>query len=78
MPVVATPSEQSLTRTKYREGLLCTLLAVIVHYFAGGYSSLPLPLPVLPLVNTYLSPMLFLCGVGLLLYSFVQSHRTAR
>jgi hypothetical protein len=50
---------------KIRQGLLCILLAAVVHYFAGGYSSMQLPYPIQPIVTTYLSPLLFLSGLGL-------------
>jgi hypothetical protein len=52
-------------RLKIRQGLLCILLAAVVHYFAGGYSALWLPLPIQPIVTVYLSPLLFLSGLGL-------------
>lgn len=50
---------------KIREGLLCMLLAGVLHYFAGGYSAMPLPIPIQPIVSVYLSPLLFLSGLGL-------------
>jgi hypothetical protein len=47
------------------------LLACVIHYFAGGYS-MPFQLPVLilPLVTDYLSPLLFLGGLGMTIYGF--------
>jgi len=56
--------------SKMRQGLLYVLLAAIVHYFAGGYSPLKLPLPVGPIVTHYLSPLLFLAGIGLAVFGF--------
>jgi hypothetical protein len=50
---------------KIRQGLLCILLAAVVHYFAGGYSAMQLPYPIDPLVTVYLSPLLLLSGLGL-------------
>ena len=47
------------------------LLAGVVHYFAAGYADpfkIPLPAPVLPLVTQYLTPLVFLGGLGLTLY----------
>lgn len=41
------------------------LLAAVVHYFAGGYSTMKLPYPIAPIVTVYLSPLLFLSGLGL-------------
>jgi len=63
-------------RTKIRTGLLCILLGAIIHYFAGGYSALQLPFPILPLVTVYLSPLLWLSGLGLAFFGFYL-QRTA-
>src|SRR5271169_751186 len=52
-------------RGNIRQGLLCILLAAVVHYFAGGYSAMQLPYPINPIVTVYLSPLLFLSGLGL-------------
>jgi hypothetical protein len=57
-------------RAKMRTGLLCILLAGIVHYFAGGYSAMQLPYPVQPIVTIYLSPLLLLSGLGLSVFGF--------
>lgn len=75
VPVVAPSRPRG--RVKYREGLLCALLAGVIHYFAGGYSKMSLPFPIQPIVTTYLSPLLLLSGLGLILYSFVQRHKSA-
>jgi hypothetical protein len=55
-------------RDKMRRGLLYMLLAGIIHYFAGGYSSFQLPVTVPGFVTQYLTPLLFLGGVGFELY----------
>src|SRR5712671_4410816 len=58
-------------RRQIRRGLLYMLLAGVIHYFAGGYSMpIQLPILVLPLVTDYLSPLLFLGGLGMTLYGF--------
>jgi hypothetical protein len=57
-------------RAKIRQGLLCILLAAVVHYFAGGYSAMQLPFPIQPMVTIYLSPLLFLSGLGLSSFGF--------
>jgi len=57
-------------KSKIRQGLLYVLLAAVVHYFAGGYSPLQLPLPVGPIVTNYFSPLLFLAGIGLAIFGF--------
>lgn len=62
-------------RGKIRQGLLCVLLAALVHYFAGGYSGLQLPSPIAPLVTTYLSPLLLLSGLGLSLSGLILQHK---
>src|ERR1700694_5927283 len=51
-------------RHQIRRGLLYMLLA-------GGYGAplqIPLPAPVLPFVTQYLTPLIFLAGLGLTLY----------
>ena len=53
-----------------RRGLLCMLLAGVIQYFASGYSSFTLPISVPPVVTTYLAPVVFLSGLGLLIYGF--------
>src|ERR1700683_3300075 len=60
--------------SEIRRGLLCVLLATLIGYFAGGYSPLKLPTPILPIVTTYLSPALFLCGVGLAVHGYYLMH----
>jgi len=63
-------------RGKIRQGLLCILLGALVHYFAGGYSGMPLPYPITPLVTTYLSPLLLLSGLGLSFFGLVLQHKS--
>jgi hypothetical protein len=59
-------------RSQIRRGLLYMLLGAVIHYFAGGYGApifqIPLPAPVTPLVTQYLTPLLFLGGLGFTLY----------
>jgi hypothetical protein len=57
-------------RGKIRQGLLCILLAAVIHYFAGGYSAMQLPYPIDPLVTVYFSPLLLLSGLGLSSFGF--------
>ena len=57
-------------RHEIRRGLLYMLLAGVIQYFAAGYSSLTLPIAVPPLVTAYLAPVVFLSGLGLLIYGF--------
>jgi hypothetical protein len=48
------------------------LLAAVIQYLAGGYggSFLKLPIHILPVVTTYLIPLLFVAGLGLTIYGF--------
>lgn len=57
--------------SEIRRGLLAILLAGVVHYFSGGYGALSLPYPINPVITVYLSPMLFLSGLGLVVYGFL-------
>jgi hypothetical protein len=56
------------SREKMRRGLLYILLAAMIHYFAGGYSNFQLPVTIPPIVTMYLTPLLFLAGLGYELY----------
>jgi len=58
-----------------RRGLLWTLLAGVIYYFAGGHSGLTLPFEVPAFVNLYLTPLLFLAGVAMALYGLFQNLR---
>ncbi len=58
-------------RPQIRRGLLYMLLAALLYYFASGYAApFQLPVSILPLVNNYLLPLLFLGGLGFTLYGF--------
>jgi hypothetical protein len=63
-------------RDKIRQGLLYMLLAAVIHYFAGGHSAMALPFPIAPVVTVYLSPLLFLSGLGLSLHGLYLQHKT--
>jgi len=63
-------SRAATGKSKIRQGLLYILLAAIIHYFAGGYSGLKIPLQIAPLVTNYLSPLLLLAGIGLAIFGF--------
>jgi hypothetical protein len=64
-------------REQTRRGLLCMLLAAVVYYFAGGYGApLRIPIEIVPAVTNYLLPLLFLSGLGLTLYGFIQKIRS--
>ena len=57
-------------RLQIRRGLLYMLLAGVIQYFAGGYSTFTVPVGVPPIVTAYLAPVVFLSGLGLLLYGY--------
>jgi hypothetical protein len=70
--LVRRSSSVSDGHSQIRRGLLYMLLGAVIHYFAGGYGApifqIPLPTPVMPLVTQYLTPLLFLGGLGFALY----------
>jgi hypothetical protein len=57
-------------RKEIRRALLYMLLAGVVQYFAAGYSGFTLPVSVSPIITTYLAPVVFISGLGLLIYGF--------
>ncbi len=59
-----------------RRGLLYMLLAAVIHYFLGGYTELNLPFSIHPMVRDYLSPLLFLSGLGLIAYGIFAPSRS--
>jgi predicted nucleic acid-binding Zn ribbon protein len=63
---------------KMRQGLLYMLMAGLIYYFVDGYGS-PLQLPVAfqPIVSRFLTPLLFLAGLGLTLYGFYMKKNHA-
>jgi hypothetical protein len=61
---------------RLRRGLLYMFLAGVIHYFAGGYSSMRLPVEIPPMVTQYLTPALFLLGLGFCLYGVVSRVNT--
>jgi hypothetical protein len=62
--------ERTGGRLEIRRGLLYMLLAGVIQYFAAGYSPLTLPIAVPPLVTAYLAPVVFISGLGLIIYGF--------
>ncbi len=76
-PIMRTHSSKASSDggPEIRRGLLCVLLATLIGYFAGGYSPLNLPFPIGPIVTIYLSPLLFLCGLGLAIHGYYLQHK---
>lgn len=63
-------------RREVRRGLIYMLLGAVIYYFSGGYSAMSLPLPLSPIVTTYLAPAVFLGGLGLFIYGVVLRIRS--
>jgi hypothetical protein len=63
-------------RREIRRGLLYMLMASGIYYLAGGYSQIKLPLTIVPAVTTFLSPLLFVSGLGLSLYGVILRFRS--
>lgn len=59
-----------------RRGLFYMLLGAVIYYFSGGYSPMPLPVNLSPLVVTYLAPVVFLGGLSLSLYGMFVKIRS--
>jgi ABC-type thiamin/hydroxymethylpyrimidine transport system permease subunit len=77
MPQIVVTEQEDTHRSKQiRRGLLYVLLAAVIHYFAAGYSALPVPYPILPIVTVVLSPLLFLGGLGLVLHGYLLSRKS--
>lgn len=74
-PRMRTESPARSGGTQIRRGLLFMLLAAVIGYFAGGFSPFRVPIPVLPVVTKYLSPLLFLSGLGLAIYGHYLHHK---
>ena len=63
--------------SQIRRGLLYMLLAGLIYYFAAGYAKpLEIPRAIQPAVVSYLSPLLFLGGLGLTLYGLILKAKS--
>jgi hypothetical protein len=63
-------------RARIRRGLLYMLLAGVIQYFAAGYSNFTLPIAVPPVVTAYLAPVVFLSGLGLLIFGLYERSKS--
>ena len=68
----AHPIKSTAGRNQMRRGFLYMLLAGVIQFFAAGYSGMTLPISVPPAVSQYLAPVVFMAGLGLLLYGIVR------
>ena len=77
---LATRRSASDGGSQIRRGLLYMLMGALIHYFAGGYGApvftIPLPAPVMPILTQYLTPLLFLGGLGFTLYGLILKVRS--
>jgi len=55
-------------RKYMRRGFLYALMAGVIYFFAGGYSGMTLPIQIPSAVTQYLAPLIFIAGLGLILY----------
>jgi len=58
-----------------RRGLLYMLMGAVVYYLTGESSPLPYSIPFAPILTQYLIPVLFLGGLGLVLYGLFKKGR---
>jgi len=61
-------------RQQIRRGLISMLLAAITHYFAGGYPPVEVPVRFVPIITDWLSPFLFLAGLGLVILGLYRRY----
>ena len=73
---VASPRSVEDGSKQIRRGLFYMLLGAVIYYFSGGYSPMPLPVNLSPLIITYLAPVVFLGGLGLSLYGMFRKIRS--
>jgi len=62
---------------KILRGIFCMLAAAVVGYIATGSSGWKPPIPIPPPVIMYLSPFLFLLGLGLSLHGLYLRRKAA-
>ena len=68
-PLTESRADRALAgNTQIRRGGLYMLLAAVIYYFAAGYSTFELPLTIAPVVTVLVLPLIFLGGLGLVIY----------
>jgi len=70
--LAARPVARTAGRNQMRRGFLYMLLAGVIQFFAAGYSGMTLPVAVPPAVTLYLAPLVFMAGLGLLIFGIYQ------
>lgn len=73
--VVAHSRNPAAGHTEIRRGLLYALLAGVIHYAAMRAAEMDLPVQVPTAITEYLTPLLFVAGIGLLFYGWVLRLR---
>ena len=75
VPQVRLAARPAVARTagrgQMRRGFLYMLFAGVIQFFAGGYSGMTLPIAVPSEVTQYLAPVVFLAGLGMLVYGII-------
>jgi hypothetical protein len=74
--LAARPVARTAGRGQMRRGFLYMLLAGVIQFFAAGYSGMTLPVAVPPAVTLYLAPVIFMAGLGLLIYGIYLRTRS--
>lgn len=77
MPKVRLSSSTGAGGQQVRRGLLYMLMAGVIYYFAAGYAKpLEVPVAIQPAVINYLTPLLFLGGLGLTFYGLILKAKS--
>ena len=58
-----------------RRGVLYMILSGVIHYAAANLADYSLPIEVPPVLTDYLTPLLFLGGLGFFLYGWILKLR---
>jgi hypothetical protein len=72
MPDISRSSRSGQVRRLLRRGTLWMLLAVVVYYFAAGYSPWDFPFSFAPMLVDWVLPLLFLAGFGQAAYGLYR------
>lgn len=62
-------------KSRVRRGLFYMMVVAAIYYFFSPNSPLKLPVPFAPILTTYLLPVFFLAGLGMVLFGLFQQVR---